>query len=268
MKILYNWLKDYLPLDMSATQTASVLTEIGLEVESLEISETIPGGLRGVVTAQVVSCGKLAGSDHLSLTTVDTVEGDPVQVVCGAPNVAAGQKVLLATVGTQLTFTNGSQVTIKKSKIRGAESHGMICAEDELGIGTSHQGIMVLPPETPLGIPAAEYLNLPTYEIFEIGLTPNRIDAASHLGVARDLAAWYASRGKEMAVKRPDVSLFREDPSRSGVDVEVQAPWAAPRYCGITLENIKSEPSPLWMQDRLRMAGIRPVSNVVDITNY
>ncbi|HOG24805.1 MAG TPA: phenylalanine--tRNA ligase subunit beta [Bacteroidales bacterium] len=268
MKILYNWLKDYLLLDMSATQTASVLTEIGLEVESLEISETIPGGLRGVVTAQVVSCGKLAGSDHLSLTTVDTGEGDPVQVVCGAPNVAAGQKVLLATVGTQLTFTNGSQVTIKKSKIRGAESHGMICAEDELGIGTSHQGIMVLPPETPLGIPAAEYLNFPTYEIFEIGLTPNRIDAASHLGVARDLAAWYASHGKEVAVKRPDVSLFREDPSRSGVDVEVQAPWAAPRYCGITLENIKTEPSPLWMQDRLRMAGIRPVSNVVDITNY
>ena len=268
MKILYNWLKDYLPLDMSAEQTASVLTEIGLEVESLEITETAPGGLRGVVTAQVVSCGKLAGSDHLSLTTVRTGEGDPVQVVCGAPNVAAGQKVLLATVGTQLTFANGNQVTIKKSKIRGTESHGMICAEDELGIGTSHEGIMVLPPETPVGIPAAEYLNLPTYEVFEIGLTPNRIDAASHMGVARDLAAWYASRGKEVAVKRPDVSSFRDDPSGSGVHVVVEAPWAAPMYSGITLENIKTEPSPLWMQDRLRMAGIRPICNVVDITNY
>ncbi|MDD4920085.1 MAG: phenylalanine--tRNA ligase subunit beta [Bacteroidales bacterium] len=268
MKILYNWLKDYLPLDMSAAQTASVLTEIGLEVESLEITETAPGGLRGVVTAEVLSCEKLAGSDHLSLTSVLTGEGDPVQVVCGAPNVAAGQKVLLATVGTQLTFANGNQVTIKKSKIRGTESHGMICAEDELGIGTSHEGIMVLPPETPVGIPAAQYLNLPTYEVFEIGLTPNRIDAASHLGVARDLAAWYACRGKEVAVHRPDVSYFREDPSGSGVNVVVQAPWAAPRYSGITLENIKTEPSPVWMQDRLRMAGIRPICNVVDITNY
>ena len=268
MKILYNWLQDYFPLDMTAAQTAQVLTEIGLEVESLEITETIPGGLRGVVTAEVVSCEKISGSDHLSLTTVFTGDGDPVQVVCGAPNVAAGQKVLLATVGTQLAFSNGNQVTIKKSKIRGAESLGMICAEDELGIGTSHEGIMVLPPDTPVGVPAAEYLNLPTYEVFEIGLTPNRIDAASHLGVARDLAAWYASRGKEIAVKRPDVNAFRENGTVAGVQVEVHAPEAAPRYSGITLDNIRTGPSPLWMQDRLRMAGIRPISNVVDITNY
>ncbi|MDD2537810.1 MAG: phenylalanine--tRNA ligase subunit beta [Bacteroidales bacterium] len=268
MKILYNWLKDYIPLDMDPEQTARVLTDLGLEVEGLDITESVPGGLKGVVTARVVTCEPHPGSDHLSLTTVDTGDGDPVQVVCGAPNVAAGQKVLLATVGTQLTFTGGEQVKIKKSKIRGAESFGMICAEDELGIGTSHEGIMVLPPDTPVGMPAAEYLDLPTYAVFEIGLTPNRVDAASHIGVARDLAAWYASRGKPVKVTRPGVEAFREEPARKGVEVIVEAPEAAPRYSGITLSHITVAPSPGWMQDRLRMAGIRPINNVVDITNY
>lgn len=268
MKILYNWLKDYLPLDMTPEQTAEVLTNIGLEVEALEITESLAGGLNGVVTASVVTCRRHPNSDHLFLTTVDTGSGEPVQVVCGAPNVAAGQKVFLATVGTQLTFTGGEQVKIKKSKIRGEESYGMICAEDELGIGTSHEGIMVLPEDTPVGIPAAEYLNLPTYAVFEIALTPNRVDAASHIGVARDLAAWYMSQGKEVKVKMPDVGAFQDDPSGSGVQVDVEAPEAAPRYSGITLNHIKVGPSPAWMQDRLRMTGIRPINSVVDITNY
>ena len=268
MKILYNWLKDYLPLDMTPEQTAEILTNIGLEVEALEITEQVPGGLKGVVTGRIVTCQPHPNSDHLSLTSVDTGSGEPVQVVCGAPNVAAGQKVFLATVGTQLTFAGGEQVKIKKSKIRGEESYGMICAEDELGIGSSHEGIMVLPEDTPVGIPAAEYLNLPTYAVFEVGLTPNRVDAASHLGVARDLAAWYSSQGKEIDVKKPDVGAFRDDPAGSGVQVVVEAPQAAPRYSGITLNNIKVGPSPSWMQDRLRMTGIRPINNVVDITNY
>ena len=268
MKILYNWLKDYIPLDMDPEQTSRVLTDIGLEVESLEVTESIPGGLNGVVTARVVTCNPHPDSDHLFLTTVDTGMGDPVQVVCGAPNVAAGQKVLMATVGTLLTFTSGDQVKIKKSKIRGAESYGMICAEDELGIGTSHEGIMVLPDDTPVGIPAAEFLGLPSYAVFEIGLTPNRIDAASHIGVARDLAAWYAGQGKEIPVNKPGVESFKENPSGKGVQVFLDASVAAPRYSGITLSHITVGPSPSWMQDRLRLAGIRPINNLVDITNY
>jgi phenylalanyl-tRNA synthetase beta chain len=268
MKILYNWLKDYISLDMDPEQTSRVLTDIGLEVESLEVTESIPGGLNGVVTARVVTCNPHPDSDHLYLTTVDTGMGDPVQVVCGAPNVAAGQKVLMATVGTLLTFKSGDQVKIKKSKIRGAESYGMICAEDELGIGTSHEGIMVLPHDTPVGIPAAEFLGLPSYAVFEIGLTPNRIDAASHIGVARDLAAWYAGQGKEIPVNKPGVGSFKENPSGKGVRVFLDASVAAPRYSGITLSHITVGPSPSWMQDRLRLAGIRPINNLVDITNY
>ncbi|MFY9363835.1 MAG: phenylalanine--tRNA ligase subunit beta, partial [Bacteroidales bacterium] len=268
MKILYNWLKDYLPLDMTPAQTAEVLTDIGLEVESLEETESIPGGLKGVVTARVLTCEPHPDSDHLTLTMVDSGEGQPIPVVCGAPNVAAGQKVFLATVGTQLTFTDGKQLTIKKSKIRGEESHGMICAEDELGIGTSHAGIMVLPEDTPVGIPAATFLSLPSYAVFEIGLTPNRIDAASHIGVARDLAAWYKGQGKDITLHRPDVSAFTENPNTEGVRVVVEAPQAAPRYSGITLSNLKVGPSPEWLQERLRLTGIRPINNVVDITNY
>ncbi|MFA5301316.1 MAG: phenylalanine--tRNA ligase subunit beta [Bacteroidales bacterium] len=268
MKILYNWLKDYFSLDMDPEQTSQVLTNIGLEVESLEVTESIPGGLNGVVTARVAACSPHPDSDHLFITTVDSGTGDPVQVVCGAPNVAAGQKVLLATVGTLLTFTSGDQVKIKKSKIRGAESYGMICAEDELGIGTSHEGIMVLPDDTPVGVPAAEYLGLPSYAVFEIGLTPNRIDAASHIGVARDLAAWYSAQDKEIPVNKPAVVSFKENPSGKGIQVVVEAPQAAPRYSGITLSHITVGPSPSWMQDRLRLAGVRPVNNLVDITNY
>lgn len=268
MKILYNWLKDYISLDMDPEQTSQVLTNIGLEVESLEVTESIPGGLNGVVTARVAACSPHPDSDHLFITTVDSGTGDPVQVVCGAPNVAAGQKVLLATVGTLLTFTSGDQVKIKKSKIRGAESYGMICAEDELGIGTSHEGIMVLPDDTPVGVPAAEYLGLPSYAVFEIGLTPNRIDAASHIGVARDLAAWYSAQDKEIPVNKPAVLSFKENPSGKGIQVVVEAPQAAPRYSGITLSHITVGPSPSWMQDRLRLAGVRPVNNLVDITNY
>ncbi len=268
MKISYNWLKEYLPLDMTPEQTGRVLTDIGLEVESMEVIESIPGGLLGVVTAKVLTCVPHPNSDHLHLTTVDTGNGDPVQVVCGAPNVAEGQKVLLATIGTVLNFTGGEQVKIKKGKIRGEDSYGMICAEDELGIGSSHEGIKVLPADTPVGIPAKDYLNLSSDVVFEIGLTPNRIDAASHLGVARDLSAWLAAQGKQVPVKYPSVSSFSENPATRGIEVEVPASEAAPRYSGITLSNVSVAPSPEWMQNRLRAAGIRPINNVVDITNY
>lgn len=268
MKISYNWLKEYLPLEMNAEQTAKVLTDIGLEVEGTEVSESIPGGLQGVVTAQVLTCREHPNSDHLHITTVDAGQGEPLQIVCGAPNVAAGQKVLLATIGTSLTFSNGETVKIKKGKMRGEESLGMICAEDELGIGTSHEGIMVLPEDTPVGMPAKEYLHLEEDTVFEIGLTPNRIDAASHIGVARDLVAWFASQGKQVALRRPAVDAFTEGKNGEGIQVEVLDPQAAPRYSGVTLTHLHVGPSPDWMQKRLLAVGLRPINNVVDITNY
>ena len=265
MKISYNWLKDYLKCDLSPEEVASALTSIGLEVDALEQVESIPGGLAGVIVAEVVECVEHPDSDHLHITKLNTGEGELLQVVCGAPNVAAGQKVLLATVGTVL----GEDFKIKKSKIRGVESFGMICAEDELGIGASHDGIMVLEPDAVPGTPAKDYLNLGTDAIIEIGLTANRIDAASHIGVARDLYAYLKLNNIDCELILPDVSAFEEgDGTEEAIPVEVLAADGAPRYTGVTIKGVKVAPSPEWMQKKLLAIGLRPINNVVDITNF
>ena len=273
MKISYNWLKDYIKCDLSAAQTADALTSIGLEVDSVEQVESVPGGLAGVIVAEVVECYDHPDSDHLHITKLNTGEGGLLQVVCGAPNVAAGQKVLLATVGTVL----GGDFKIKKSRIRGVDSFGMICAEDELGIGTSHDGIMVLDPSAVPGTPARDYLHLETDWVIEIGLTANRIDAASHIGVARDLYAWLRLHEIPCSLGLPDVSAFKEGPEGvcsssevidGAIPVEVLAPDGAPRYSGITIKGVKVAPSPQWLQKKLLSVGLRPINNVVDITNF
>ena len=252
MTISYNWLKDYIECDLTAEQVASALTSIGLEVDSLEQVEEIPGGLAGVVVAEVVECYDHPDSDHLHITKLNTGAPELLQVVCGAPNVAAGQKVLLATVGTRL----GEDFKIKKSKIRGVESNGMICAEDELGIGTSHEGIMVLDPSAVPGTPAKDYLHLATDYVIEIGLTANRVDAASHIGVARDLYAYLELNNIPCRLNIPDVSAFREGPEGictspdiidGAIPVEVLAADGAPRYTGITIKGVKVGPSPEWI---------------------
>lgn len=272
MRISYNWLKEYLECDLSPEAVSEALTSIGLEVDSLEIVEEIPGGLAGVIVAEVVECVEHPDSDHLHITKLNTGEAELLQVVCGAPNVAAGQKVLLATVGTKL----GEDFKIKKSKIRGVESFGMICAEDELGIGESHDGIMVLDKDAVPGTPAKEYLHLGTDAAIEIGLTANRIDAASHIGVARDLYAYLSYKGIPCKLNIPDVSDFTEgeegisSPERfdGALPVEVLAADGAPRYSGITIKGVKVASSPEWLQKRLLSVGLRPINNVVDITNF
>ena len=273
MRISCNWLRDYIECDLSAEQIAEALTSIGLEVDSLEQVEAIPGGLAGVIVAEVVECYDHPDSDHLHITRLNTGEPELLQVVCGAPNVAAGQKVLLATVGTKL----GEDFKIKKSKIRGVESFGMICAEDELGIGNSHDGIMVLDPDAVPGTPAKEYLHLESDWVIEIGLTANRVDAASHIGVARDLYAWLRLNNIPCRLNIPDVSAFCEGPegictSASEIDgaipVEVQAADGAPEYTGITIKGVKVGPSPEWLQKKLLSVGLRPINNVVDVTNF
>ncbi len=263
MKISYNWLKDYLECDLSPEAVAEALTSIGLEVDSLEQVEEIPGGLAGVIVAEVVECVDHPDSDHLHVTKLNTGEAELLQVVCGAPNVAAGQKVLLATVGTVL----GEDFKIKKSKIRGVESFGMICAEDELGIGQSHDGIMVLEPETPVGMAAKDYLGLATDAVIEIGLTANRVDAASHIGVARDLYAYLRHNNIHCRLNMPDVSAFAEGEGEA-IPVEVLAADGAPRYTGTTIKGVKVAASPEWLQKKLLSIGLRPINNIVDITNF
>ncbi len=273
MKISYNWLKDYLKCDLSPEEVAEALTSIGLEVDAVEEVEEIPGGLAGVIVAEVVECQDHPDSDHLHVTRLNTGTDKLLQVVCGAPNVAAGQKVLLATIGTVL----GDDFKIRKSKIRGVESFGMICAEDELGIGNSHDGIMVLEPSAVPGTPAKEYLHLESDTVIEIGLTANRIDAASHIGVARDLYAYLKLNNIPCSLEIPDVSAFREGPEGictspdeidGAITMDVQAPDGAPRYTGTTICGVKVAPSPEWLQKKLLSIGLRPINNVVDITNF
>ena len=273
MKVSYNWLKDYLKCDLNPEEIAAALTSIGLEVDAVEEVEQIPGGLAGVIVAEVVECHDHPDSDHLHVTRLNTGTGELLQVVCGAPNVAAGQKVLLATIGTVL----GENFKIKKSKIRGVESFGMICAEDELGIGNSHDGIMVLDPSAVPGTPAKEYLKLESDSVIEIGLTANRVDAASHIGVARDLYAYLKLNNIPCFLEIPDVSAFREgdeglcssqDVIDGAIPVDVQAPDGAPRYTGTTIAGVKVAPSPEWLQKKLLSIGLRPINNVVDITNF
>ena len=263
MKLSYNWLKDYLTFDLTPTQVADAMTSIGIEVDSVEEQEEIPGGLAGVVVAKVLECEPHPDSDHLHITKVDDGSGDPLTVVCGAPNVAAGQKVLFARIGTVLP----GDFKIKKSKIRGVESMGMICAEDELGIGEDHAGIMVLPEEAVIGTPAKEYLNLKTEAVIEYEITANRVDASSHIGVARDLYAWMVTNGIPCSFAYPSVEGWKDGEGK-GLPIDVQDPTAAPRYCGITLRGVKVGPSPEWLRKKLLSIGLRPIDNVVDISNF
>ncbi|PHI20526.1 phenylalanine--tRNA ligase subunit beta [Lewinellaceae bacterium SD302] len=269
MKTSLNWLRQYLPLDLSPEAIGQVLTGTGLEVEGMDEVESIPGGLAGVVVGHVVECGKHPDADRLSLTKVDLGGGEePVQIVCGAPNVAQGQKVLVATVGTMLYPQDGEPFKIKKGKIRGQVSMGMICAEDELGLGDDHDGIMVLPTDTPVGKPAAEVYELESDYVYEIGLTPNRSDATNHLGVAFDLAAALKiNHDSDQSVQRPDLSGFKAG-NEAALPVEIRNQEACPRYAGLTIKDLKIGPAPEWMQNRLKAIGVRPINNVVDITNY
>ena len=267
MNISYNWLKDYIDTPLTPAQLADALTSIGLETGSVEEVESIRGGLRGIVVGKVLTCVEHPDSDHLHITTVDLGDGQPTQIVCGAANVAAGQTVVVATVGTTL-YNGDKEFKIKKSKIRGVESFGMICAEDEIGVGTSHDGIMVLPDSVAAGTPAAEYFGLTSDYVLEVDLTPNRIDAASHFGVARDLAAWASQHAGPLALKRPSVDTFTVDREDGAVPVEVADAKACPRYSGITIRGIKVTESPDWLKNRLNAIGLRPINSVVDITNY
>ena len=263
MKLSYSWLKEYLKCSLSVQQIAEAMTSIGIEVDGVEEEEKIPGGLAGVVVAEVLECEAHPDSDHLHITKVSTGNGEPLTVVCGAPNVAAGQKVLFAQIGTVLP----GDFKIKKSKIRGVESFGMICAEDELGIGASHDGIMVLPSDAVVGTPAKEYLHLESTAVSEDEITANRVDAASHWGVARDLYAYLKLNDIPCELVRPDVSSFCEGEGK-GLEVDLRDADGAPRYCGITIKGVKVGPSPEWLQDRLRSIGLNPKDNIVDVSNF
>ncbi len=268
MKISYNWLKQFIKIDWKSEETAALLTDLGLEVEVVEKYQSVKGGLEGVVVGHVLTCIQHPDADRLKVTTVDLGDGVPVQIVCGAPNVAAGQKVPVATIGTTLFDKEGIAFQIKKGKIRGQESHGMICAEDELGLGAGHDGIMILDNAIATGTKAASVFNIETDEIFEIGLTPNRADAMSHFGTARDLRAGLMQTGIKVELISPSVSNFRVDKRTLKIDVIVEKTALAPRYCGVTISGITVKPSPTWLQNRLKSIGINPKNNIVDVTNY
>ena len=268
MKISYNWLKQFIKIDLKSEETATLLTDLGLEVEVVYNYQSVRGGLEGVVVGHVLTCEKHPDADRLSITTVDLGDGTPVQIVCGASNVAKGQKVAVATIGTKLFDKEGVEFEIKKGKIRGQESHGMICAEDELGLGTSHDGIMILDANLKPGTPCAKVFNIENDEVFEIGLTPNRADAMSHYGVARDLRASLLQKNSNIELITPTVSTFRIDKRTLKIDVDVIDAKLAPRYCGVTLSGITVKPSPAWLQNRLKAIGLTPKNNIVDVTNY
>ncbi|WP_304644567.1 phenylalanine--tRNA ligase subunit beta [uncultured Duncaniella sp.] len=267
MNISYNWLKKYLDFNLSPDELASALTSIGLETGSVEEVESIRGGLRGIVIGKVLTCVEHPNSDHLHITTVDLGDGAETQIVCGAPNVAAGQTVVVATVGTTL-YDGDKEFAIKKSKIRGVESFGMICAEDEIGVGTSHDGIIVIADDVKPGTPAAEFYGLTSDYVLEVDLTPNRIDAASHYGVARDLAAWMSAHTEAGNLHRPEVGAFAIDTPEGGITVDVENTDACPRYTGVTVRGVTVKESPKWLKDALSTIGLRPINNIVDITNY
>ena len=268
MKISYNWLKQYLKLDLTAEDTAVLLTDLGLEVEGIEPYESVKGGLKGVVVGKVLECEKHPNADKLKITKVDVGGEAPLQIVCGAPNVAQGQKVPVATIGTVLYDKEGKPFEIKKGKIRGEESYGMICAEDELGLGESHDGIMVLDDKWEVGTPANKVFEVETDEVFEIGLTPNRADAMSHYGVARDLRAGLMQKGTSLELITPSVTKFHVDNRSGKMDIEVLNRKLVPRYTGVTISNVRVGESPAWLQHKLKAIGITPKNNVVDATNY
>ena len=268
MNISYNWLKRYIALNDSAEEVAKILTSIGLEVGKVEKVQTIKGGLEGLVVGEVITCVDHPNSDHLHITTTRVApDADPLQIVCGAPNVAAGQKVIVATVGTVL-YDGDEKFTIKKGKIRGEESLGMICAEDEIGVGSSHDGIMVLPADTPVGMPAKEYFGVEDDTLIEVDITPNRADGASHYGVARDLYAYYQARGMNIALTKPSVDEFTVDSNALPIEVVVENAQACPRYTGVSIKGVTIKESPDWLKKALSTVGIRPINNVVDVTNF
>jgi phenylalanyl-tRNA synthetase beta chain len=268
MKISYNWIKQFIKIDWQSEETAALLTDLGLEVEVVEKYQSVKGGLEGIVVGHVLTCVPHPDADRLKITTVDLGDGVPVQIVCGASNVAAGQKVPVATIGTVLYDKEGESFTIKKGKIRGQESHGMICAEDEIGLGSSHEGIMVLDPSLQPGTPAATVFKIENDEVFEIGLTPNRADAMSHYGTARDLRAGMIQSGVNVELITPSVTKFRVDKRTLKIDIDVKESNLVPRYCGLTISGITVQPSPAWLQNRLKAIGLNPKNNIVDVTNY
>ena len=267
MNISYNWLKEYVNFDLTPEEVAAALTSIGLETGGVEEVQTIKGGLEGIVIGEVLTCEPHPNSDHMHVTTVNLGQGEPVQIVCGAANVAAGQKVVVATLGTKL-YDGDDCFTIKKSKLRGVESNGMICAEDEIGIGTSHDGIIVLPEDAVPGTPAKDYYNIKSEYVLEVDITPNRADACSHYGVARDLYAYLVQNGYKAELKRPSVDAFQVESNDLNIEVEVENTEACPRYAGVAIKGVTVKESPEWLQNKLRLIGLRPINNIVDITNY
>ena len=267
MNISYNWLKEYVDFNLTPDEVAAALTSVGLETGGVEEVQSIKGGLEGLVVGEVLTCVPHPNSDHMHVTTVNLGQGEPVQIVCGAANVAAGQKVVVATLGTKL-YDGDECFTIKKSKLRGVESNGMICAEDEIGVGTSHEGIIVLPQDTVPGTLAKDYYNIKSDYVLEVDITPNRADACSHYGVARDLYAWLVQNGHQAVLKRPSVDGFKVDNHGLDIAVEVENTEACPRYAGVTVRNVTVKESPEWLQNKLRTIGLRPINNIVDITNY
>ena len=269
MTISYNWLSEYLPEKIEPEKLSKILTSIGLEVESLEKYEAIKGGLQGLVIGKVLACEKHPDADKLSLTKVDIGQGEPLQIVCGAPNVAEGQKVVVATIGTTIYPTKGEPMTMKKAKIRGSESQGMICAEDEIGLGESHAGIMILDESAKVGTPAAEYFEPYTDWIYEIGLTPNRMDAMSHIGAAKDVCAWLTMHDKKSSAKLPYSKQFKIDKTDAEkIEVSIENTTACARYAGVTIADVTVKESPKWLKDKLKSIGLRPINNIVDVTNF
>lgn len=267
MNISYKWLKEYVDFDLTPQETADALTSCGLEVDALEEVQTVKGGLKGLFVGKVLTCEPHPNSDHLHVTTVDLGKGEPQQIVCGASNVAAGQKVIVADLGCVL-YDGEQEFTIKKSKLRGVESFGMICAEDEIGVGTDHAGIIVLPEDAPVGQPAAEYYHLESDWVIEIDITANRSDALSHYGVARDLYAWLVQNGHTTSLHRPDCEAFKVDDHSLPIDVEIENKEACKRYACVSITDCDVKESPEWLQNKLRVIGLRPINNIVDITNY
>ena len=267
MNISYNWLKEYVDFNLTPDEVAAALTSIGLETGSVEEVQTIKGGLEGLVIGEVLTCEAHPNSDHMHVTTVNLGQGEPVQIVCGAPNVAAGQKVVVATLGTKL-YDGDECFTIKKSKLRGVESNGMICAEDEIGLGTDHAGIIVLPETAVPGTLAKDYYNIKSDYVLEVDITPNRADACSHYGVARDLYAYLVQNGQPTSLKKPSVDAFAVENNDLDIKVTVENTEACPRYAGVTVKGVTVKESPEWLQNKLRLIGVRPINNVVDITNY
>lgn len=267
MNISYKWLREYVETDLTAQQVADALTSAGLEVEGVEEVQSVKGGLEGLWIGKILTCEPHPNSDHMHICTVDVAQGEPLQIVCGAPNVAAGQKVIVAVIGTKL-YDGDECFTIKRSKLRGVESMGMICAEDEIGIGTDHNGIIVLPDDAIVGTPAAKYYNIESDYIIEVDITPNRADACSHYGVARDLYAWLVQNGYKTSLKRPSCDDFQVNDNSLPISIEVQNTEACPRYCAVSLTGCQVKESPEWLQNKLRVIGLRPINNIVDITNY